>query len=133
MRKIVFESSAFEDYNNWIKSDKQIHGKIVQLIKDINRSPFSGIGKPEPLRHELSGYWSRRIAVASDDQRFLKKLEAADIPYLTPSACITFLYKNSAVVKTEALDMIERLKLFISRDRISRGHMPMPSEGKSGN
>lgn len=49
-------------------------------------------------------------AIASDDKRFMKKLEAADIPYLTPSACIIFLYKNSAVVKTEALDMLERLR-----------------------
>lgn len=68
MRKIVFESSAFEDYNDWVKSDKQIHSKIVQLIKDIIRSPFSGIGKPEPLKHELSGYWSRRI---NDEHRLV--------------------------------------------------------------
>lgn len=55
-------------------------------------------------------------AIASDDRRFLKKLEAANIPYLTPSACIIFLYKNGAVVKSEALDMIEELRLLISRE-----------------
>lgn len=58
-RKIVFEASAFEDLNEWVKLDKKIYHKIVDLIKDINRSPFTGLGKPEPLKYELSGYWSR--------------------------------------------------------------------------
>jgi toxin YoeB len=60
-RKIVFESSAFADFNDWVKSDKKIHFKIVELIKDINRNPFQGLGKPEALKHDLRGYWSRRI------------------------------------------------------------------------
>ena len=60
-RRIVFEASAFEDFNDWAKLDKKIYRKIVKLIKNIDRSPFSGLGKPEPLKHELSGYWSRRI------------------------------------------------------------------------
>lgn len=60
-RRIIFESSAFEDFTEWTVSDKKIYRKIVELIKDINRSPFDGLGKPEPLKHELSGFWSRRI------------------------------------------------------------------------
>jgi toxin YoeB len=60
-RKIVFELSAFEDFNDWVKLDKKIHRKIIELIKDINRHPFQGLGKPEALKHDLSGYWSRRI------------------------------------------------------------------------
>jgi toxin YoeB len=60
-RRIVFESSAFADFNDWIKLDKKIHRKIIELIKDINRHPFQGLGKPEALKHDLSGYWSRRI------------------------------------------------------------------------
>ena len=60
-RKIVFESSAFNDFNNWVKLDKKIYRKIVTLIKDIDRSPFTGLGKPKPLKHDLQGYWSRRI------------------------------------------------------------------------
>jgi toxin YoeB len=60
-RKIVFESSAFEDFNDWAKLDKKIHRKIIELIKDIDRYPFQGLGKPEALKHDLSGYWSRRI------------------------------------------------------------------------
>ena len=61
MRKIVFERSAFEDFTDWATTDKNVHRRIVALILDILRQPFSGLGKPEPLRHELQGYWSRRI------------------------------------------------------------------------
>jgi toxin YoeB len=61
MRKIVFERSAFEDFTNWATADKDIHRRIVALILDTLRQPFSGLGKPEPLRHEFKGYWSRRI------------------------------------------------------------------------
>jgi toxin YoeB len=60
-RKVVFEGGAFEDFNQWAKVDKKIHNKIVELVKDIDRSPFTGLGKPEPLKHDLSGFWSRRI------------------------------------------------------------------------
>ncbi|MBF0541594.1 MAG: Txe/YoeB family addiction module toxin [Nitrospirae bacterium] len=61
MRKVVFEFSAFENFNEWSRTDIKIYKKIVQLITDINRNPFSGIGKPEALKYELNGYWSRRI------------------------------------------------------------------------
>ena len=47
--------------NNWLKLDKKIYRKIVTLIKDIDRSPFTGLGKPESLKHDLQDYWSRRI------------------------------------------------------------------------
>ncbi|MEO1446219.1 MAG: type II toxin-antitoxin system YoeB family toxin, partial [Cyanobacteria bacterium J06635_11] len=49
-RRIIFEASAFEDFNYWVKTDKKTHKKIVSLIKDIDRSPLSGLGKPEPLK-----------------------------------------------------------------------------------
>ena len=51
-RRILFEAEAFEDYNTWAKMDRKIYNKIVELIKDIERSPFSGIGKPEPLKYD---------------------------------------------------------------------------------
>ncbi len=63
MRQVIFESSAFNDFTNWATDNKKLYAKIVRLIKDIQRSPFTGLGKPEPLRHELTGYWSRRIDV----------------------------------------------------------------------
>ena len=75
-RRIVFEASAFEDFNDWAKLDKKIYRKIVELIKDIDRSPFSGLGKPEPLKHELSGYWSRRI---NDRHRLVYKVTDTEI------------------------------------------------------
>ncbi|MCU0808558.1 MAG: Txe/YoeB family addiction module toxin [Candidatus Contendobacter sp.] len=58
--KIKFMEGAWTDYLNW-QSDKAMLRKINRLIQDIQRSPFEGIGKPEPLRHQLSGHWSRRI------------------------------------------------------------------------
>jgi len=63
MRRIIFESSAFDDFTAWATENKKLYAKIVRLIKDVQRSPFTGLGKPEPLRHELKGYWSRRIDI----------------------------------------------------------------------
>ena len=61
MRRVVFEAKAFDDFTNWSTQDKKIYRKIIQLIKDVQLNPFEGLGKPEPLKHELQGYWSRRI------------------------------------------------------------------------
>lgn len=59
--KIVFMDRAWEDYLYWQKTDKAILRKINTLIKEISRTPFIGTGKPEALKENLSGYWSRRI------------------------------------------------------------------------
>jgi len=59
--KLIFSENAWDDYLYWQKTDKQTLKRINQLISDIQRSPFEGVGKPEPLKHALSGYWSRRI------------------------------------------------------------------------
>lgn len=59
--KITFSRNAWEDYVSWQRDDKKILRKINELIKDIQRTPFEGLGKPEPLKFDLSGYWSRRI------------------------------------------------------------------------
>lgn len=61
MRRIAFTPAAFENFNAWAREDRKIHIRIVELIKDMIRDPFAGIGKPEPLKHELKGLWSRRI------------------------------------------------------------------------
>ncbi|MEO1053248.1 MAG: Txe/YoeB family addiction module toxin [Bacteroidota bacterium] len=58
---ITFTENAWDDYLYWQKIDKKMTKKINELLKDIKRSPFSGIGKPEPLKYDLAGYWSRRI------------------------------------------------------------------------
>jgi len=71
-----FTEEAWEDYEYWINTDKKIVRKINAIIKDIKRTPFSGIGKPEPLRYELQGYWSRRINL---EHRLVYKIEADNI------------------------------------------------------
>lgn len=58
---LAFTENAWGDYTYWQKIDKKIVKKINELIKDIQRNPFDGIGKPEPLKYDLAGYWSRRI------------------------------------------------------------------------
>lgn len=69
--KLIFSEQAWEDYLYWQKTDKQLVKRINMLIKDVTREPFEGIGKPEPLKHALSGYWSRRI---NDEHRFIYKV-----------------------------------------------------------
>ena len=61
MRKVVFENQALEDFIAWASENKQNFKKIGELLKEIQRTPFLGKGKPEPLKHELKGCWSRRI------------------------------------------------------------------------
>ncbi len=66
--KLTFSTHAWDDYLYWQKTDKKILKRINLLIKDIQREPYGGIGKPEPLKHGLSGYWSRRI---NDEHRIV--------------------------------------------------------------
>ena len=70
--KLIFSENAWEDYLYWQKTDKKILKRINLLIQDIKRSPFEGIGKPEPLKYDLSGYWSRRI---DDEHRIVYKVQ----------------------------------------------------------
>lgn len=59
--KIIFQSAAWEDYLYWQQTDKSILKKINTIIKEIERIPYEGQGKPEMLKHDLSGWWSRRL------------------------------------------------------------------------
>jgi len=59
--KLTFSSQAWDDCLYWQKVDKTTLKRINTLVKDIQRTPFAGIGRPEPLKHSFSGYWSRRI------------------------------------------------------------------------
>jgi toxin YoeB len=59
--KIVFADRGWEDFTYWVRNDRKIAARIVRLIEDIEREPFEGLGKPEPLRHDLTGFWSRRL------------------------------------------------------------------------
>jgi len=60
-RAVKFEPDAWEDFNRWIEQDIKTVKRICALLKDTKRNPFEGVGKPEPLKHNHSGYWSRRI------------------------------------------------------------------------
>ena len=59
--KITFTKNSWEDYTSWLHEDKKMLKKTNDLIKEIQRNPFEGKGKPEPLKYDLAGYWSRRI------------------------------------------------------------------------
>lgn len=73
---LTFAPQAWEDYLYWQRTDQQILSRIHDLIKDIIRSPFAGIGKPEPLKHALQGYWSRRI---NGEHRIVYKVVSGSI------------------------------------------------------
>ena len=71
MRKIILEETAQDDIFYWAKTDLKILKKIISLLEDTQSNPFSGIGKPEPLKHELKGFWSKRI---TDEHRLVYKV-----------------------------------------------------------
>ena len=66
--RLIFSGNAWEDYLYWQETDRQMLKRINRLINEIMRDPFKGTGKPEPLKHGLSGYWSRRI---NDEHRII--------------------------------------------------------------
>ena len=61
MRQVHFHQEAFAQFTNWSAEDPKLFERLTRLIIEAARSPFEGIGKPEPLKHQLKGYWSRRI------------------------------------------------------------------------
>ena len=69
---LIFSDNAWDDYLYWQKTDMKMVKRINALIKNVQRTPFEGIGKPEPLKHALSGYWSRRI---NDEHRMTYKVD----------------------------------------------------------
>jgi toxin YoeB len=76
MKRIVFSKNAWEDYISWVNEDKKTLKKINSLIKDIQTSPYEGVGKPEPLKYDLAGLWSRRI---NQEHRLVYRVEGSDI------------------------------------------------------
>lgn len=70
--KLIFADEAWEDYLCWQQQDRRMVERINKLIREIQRQPFTGVGKPEALKHALSGFWSRRI---TDEHRIVYKVE----------------------------------------------------------
>ena len=88
--RLIWSEKSWDDYLYWQQNDKQTLKKINNLIKAIKREPFTGIGKPEPLKHQLSGFWSRRI---TDEHRLIVSTELSPVKgvnsVLTKTALIT--------------------------------------------
>ena len=74
--KIIFADRAWEDFTYWVEHDRKVAKRIICLLKEIERAPFQGIGKPEPLKHNLAGFWSRRI---TDEHRLVYAVEKKQI------------------------------------------------------
>jgi len=76
MRNILFSPTAFNEYNNWYELNGSIVLRIKELIRDIDRDPFKGLGKPEPLKGNWAGFWSRRI---DHEHRLIYKVSKEEI------------------------------------------------------
>lgn len=74
--KLIFADEAWEDYLYWQRQDRRMTERINKLIRATQREPYSGIGKPEALKHALSGFWSRRI---TDEHRMVYRVEGDDL------------------------------------------------------
>jgi toxin YoeB len=74
--KKIFADQAWEDYLYWQIQDRKILKRVNELIKDTERGPFEGIGKPEPLKHSLAGFWSRRI---NDEHRMVYRVAGGNL------------------------------------------------------
>jgi toxin YoeB len=81
MRDIQFTPAAFEQYTEWQASNKSIYNRLNKLIIESARTPFEGTGKPEALKHDMKGYWSRRI---NDEHRLIYRVEDS---YIKIIAC----------------------------------------------
>lgn len=77
--RLVFDDQAFEDLAWWVGHEVRTAKKIISLIEDVRRHPFTGLGKPEPLRHELAGCWSRRI---TQEHRLVYEVKSGEIRIL---------------------------------------------------
>ncbi|MHB1351567.1 MAG: Txe/YoeB family addiction module toxin [Desulfobulbaceae bacterium] len=79
MQSLEFDPAAFEDLAWWIQQDRKKALRIVKLIKEVQRTPFAGTGKPEALKHEFAGCWSRRI---DDEHRLVYEVKGDKIRIL---------------------------------------------------
>lgn len=80
MREVTFKDKSFDEFNEWLSNDRKIAQRIVRLLKECQRTPFEGIGKPEPLKGGKSGLWSRRI---NDEHRLVYEVTNASINVLS--------------------------------------------------
>jgi toxin YoeB len=81
---VVFSDNAWEDYLHWQEADRKVLHRLNKLIKECQRAPFEGIGKPEPLKGDLKGWWSRRI---TDEDRLVYRVSGKDDAALEIAQC----------------------------------------------
>ncbi|MEW2315708.1 Txe/YoeB family addiction module toxin [Streptomyces bauhiniae] len=79
MRSVHFDPDAWEDFLFWLAADRRMARRTIRLIAEIQRDPFTGIGKPEPLKADLSGYWARRI---DDEHRLVSRADDKEVKIL---------------------------------------------------
>ncbi|MCX4761574.1 Txe/YoeB family addiction module toxin [Streptomyces sp. NBC_01275] len=79
MREVNFDPADWDDFQHWLETDRKMVRRVVRLIGEIQRDPFNGIGKPEPLKGDLSGYWSRRI---DDEHRLVYRADDKQVKIL---------------------------------------------------
>ncbi|OIN56980.1 Txe/YoeB family addiction module toxin [Arsenicibacter rosenii] len=80
MRFIRFDPDGWDEFTGWNNRDRKVWLRIVELLNEVQRNPFSGKGKPEPLKHQYKGYWSRRI---TDEHRLIYKVTDEDITVIS--------------------------------------------------
>lgn len=73
---VIFSEQAWADFNHWIQSNPRMAKRIVKMIHGTLKTPSSGIGKPEPLKHDFAGYWSRRI---NEEHRMIYKIDQGQL------------------------------------------------------
>jgi toxin YoeB len=74
--RFIFVDESWEDYLHWQQTDRKMLKRINELLKDISRTPFTGLGKPEPLKHRYKGFWSRRI---DSEHRLIYQVRGEDL------------------------------------------------------
>ena len=79
-KDVIFKGSSFTDFNEWQVKNAKVFKRIAELIEEIRRHPFIGKGNPEPLRHNLSGYWSRRI---TDEHRLVYTVNEIEVQIIS--------------------------------------------------
>jgi hypothetical protein len=116
VKKESVDEAKANGYRDAFIIEENIDKKLLHLVKPLGKKlPVVSVekGEEEVVSLFLRGNYD---AIASDDKRFLKKLDAASIPYLTPAACLIYLYKSNKIKKSELDDMLQALKPFISPD-----------------
>jgi hypothetical protein len=116
VKKETVDEAKKHGYQDAFTIEDNIDKKTLHVVKHQSAKPsllLASKGESETVSLYLNGNYD---AIASDDQRFLKRLEASGIPYLTPAACIIYLHKCKSVERPVAVEMLESLKPFISRE-----------------